>query len=179
MRIGGEAADALIAFMLLWPAGFVFSEASQRLPPLLRSPLFGPHVATYLAAYVVIAKAAVQAAARLLRGDAPPEPGLIGRDAACWRLARLAFPLLTAGLILGAWWGRLAWADFWHWDPKELWSLATWLVFAAYLHLRATFGARFGRANAWLVMAGTGCAAATLLWANLARLFAGLHSYAA
>ena len=48
---------------------------------------------------------------------------------------RGGFLLLSAGLITGALWAVFAWSDYWSWDPKEGWGLATWLVYAAVLHL--------------------------------------------
>jgi len=94
-------------------------------------------------------------------------------------VVRLGFPLLTLGLVLGAVWGKLAWGDYWNWDPKELWSLASWLVFLGYLHFRYLYGKRYLRANASLVLAGVAAIVLTLLWVNLGRLFGGgLHTYA-
>ncbi len=49
-----------------------------------------------------------------------------------------AFPLLTIGIITGAIWADRAWGSYWSWDPKETWSLITWLVFLIYLHARTS-----------------------------------------
>jgi ABC-type transport system involved in cytochrome c biogenesis permease subunit len=176
LKVGGEAADALVAVAVLFPAGFVFAERARPLMPALQSPLFGPHVATYVTAYAIMAKAAVQAVARLL--GRPPEPDLVDRDEAVDRMVRLGFPFLTVGLILGATWGKLAWGHWWNWDPKEMWSLATWLTFALYFHLRAALRNRESPLPAATVLTGSLFIVITLLWANLSRLFAGLHSYA-
>jgi ABC-type transport system involved in cytochrome c biogenesis permease subunit len=94
------------------------------------------------------------------------------------RLVRLGFPLLTLGLVLGAWWGKLAWGDYWHWDPKEMMSLATWLIYVGYFHFRAIHGRRHRRVSALLALAGLAGIIVTLLWVNLGRIFDGLHSYA-
>jgi len=94
-------------------------------------------------------------------------------------VVRLGFPLLTLGLVLGAVWGKMAWGDYWNWDPKELWSLASWLVFLGYFHWRYLYGRRYPRANASWVLAGLGAIVLTLIWVNLSRLFGGgLHTYA-
>ena len=50
----------------------------------------------------------------------------------------LAFPLLTIGIITGAIWADRAWGSYWSWDPKETWSLITWLIFLIYLHARTS-----------------------------------------
>jgi len=175
---GGSTPDILIAIVFLMPAGFVLDATPAKLIPALRSPLFAPHVATYLLAYVIMAKATVQAVGCLLRGDSPPQGGLISYELGTYRLVCLAFPLLTAGLVLGAVWGKLAWGDYWNWDPKELWSLASWLVYVGYLHFRAMHGPKHPGINAALALVGMATIVITLLWVNLSRLFAGLHSYA-
>jgi ABC-type transport system involved in cytochrome c biogenesis permease subunit len=127
-------------------------------------------------AYVILLKSAIIALHQFV---APVDDRRTARDSAIFRLVRFGFPLLTVGLVLGAWWGKLAWGDYWNWDPKELWSLATWLVFAGYLHIRSAYGPRFARLNAALVLCGCQCIVLTLVWVNLAgRLFAGLHTYA-
>jgi len=61
---------------------------------------------------------------------------------------RIGFILLTIGLLIGSVWARTAWGDYWVWDPKESWSLVTWLVYAVYLHLRHVRGWRGSRASA-------------------------------
>ncbi|KKL20017.1 hypothetical protein LCGC14_2459660, partial [marine sediment metagenome] len=94
-----------------------------------------------------------------------------------YRMICFGFPLLTLGLILGSWWGKLAWGDFWGWDPKELWSLASWLVYVGYLHFRYMFGKKYARISSSLAILGIIAIVITLLWVNLSRIFTGLHSY--
>jgi len=177
LRVGSSWADALLAAVLLVPVGFVFSAEVAHLPPVLQNPLFGPHVATYLLAYAILAKAAVQAVAllRISHRDATSQP-LSERSGELDRMVRLGFPLLTMGLCLGAIWGKLAWGDYWNWDPKEMWSLATWLIFAGYFHLPK--GSRADKLRAWVALAGFAMTIITLLWVNFSKLFAGLHNYA-
>ncbi len=175
---GGVAADVLIGLVILFPAGLVFSAEPKNLRPALQSPLFAPHVLVYMVAYVVMAKAAVQAVFQLIKGNSAPQPGLVSHELATYRLIQLGFPLLTCGLALGAWWGKLAWGDYWNWDPKELWSLASWLVYVGYFHFRYMHGRKFARANATIAVAGMALIVITLLWVNLARIFSGLHNYA-
>ncbi len=175
LGMDGQALDALLAAVLLVPVLVAFSPEPQQLPPALQSWLFGPHVMAYLLSYVLIAKAAIQAGRVLL---ADPSQRL-SREAGCYRLLAAAFPLMTLGLVLGAVWGRRAWGDWWNWDPKELWSLATWLTVVGCLHVRITLRKPRPRLQASLVLLAFALVIVTLLWANLGRLFQGLHSYAA
>ena len=178
LQVGGETTDALIAAILLVPAGFIFDAEPQRLPPALQSWLFAPHVAVYMLSYVVMVKAAVQAFCQLFCSSTYPGKQLISFEQASYRTVCLGFPLLTLGLLLGSWWGKLAWGDYWGWDPKEMWSLASWLVYVGYFHFRYMFGKKHPRINsAWVIM-GMVIIIITLLWVNLSKLFPGLHSYA-
>ncbi len=99
-------------------------------------------------------------------------------EQATYELIAIGFPLLTLGLVLGSWWGKLAWGRSWGWDPKELWSLASWLVYVGYFHWRYMYGTKRPRINSLWALTGMLAIVITLLWVNLSRLFPGLHSYA-
>ena len=176
LRIGAVAADILIGVLVLFPAGFIFNAEPQQLPPALQSWLFGPHVFVYILSYVLMTKAAVQAILQL-SGKAVQPPMLPPEDAT-YRMVCAGFPLLTLGLVLGSVWGQSAWGDWWGWDPKELWSLASWLIYLGYFHFRYMFAKKFPRLNSAWVILGLIVIIITLLWVNLSRLFIGLHSYA-
>jgi ABC-type transport system involved in cytochrome c biogenesis permease subunit len=176
LRIGGHAGDMLIGIILLFPAGFVFKASPQQLPPALQSPLFAPHVAVYMISYVLMAKATVCALAQLLQRK--PEGELLAPESATYVMICLGFPFLTLGLILGSWWGKLAWGDYWGWDPKELWSLTSWLAYLCYFHFRYMFGTRKANLNSVWAITGMVFIIITLLWVNLSKLFPGLHNYA-
>ena len=180
LRVGGEAGDAIVGIIVLFAAGFVFNAEPQNLPPALQSWLFIPHVSAYMLSYVILAKAFVQALMTLFFGRGQlGDDRLVGCEEGTYRMTMFGFPLLTLGLVLGAWWGKIAWGDYWNWDPKELWSLVSWLIFVGYLHFRYMFGTKYPRANAAVVVSGFVAIVLTLLWVNLARIFAGgLHSYA-
>jgi len=81
----------------------------------------------------------------------------------------------VAGVILGAIWAEAAWGRFWGWDPKETTSFIAWIVYAAYLHARATAGWRETKA-AWINIAGFAAMLGNLFIINI--VVSGLHSYA-
>jgi cytochrome c-type biogenesis protein CcsB len=95
-------------------------------------------------------------------------------DNLSYRAIGLGFPLLTIGIIAGGVWANEAWGSYWSWDPKETWSLITWLVLAAYLHTRITKGWQ-GRKPAILASVGLLVVWTCYLGVNL--LGKGLHSY--
>ncbi len=178
LRVGGYSADMLIGAIVLFPAGFVFNAEPQQLPPALQSWLFTPHVAVYMLSYIIMAKATFQAILQLAGKGPEANENLLPPEQATYRIICIGFPLLTLGLVLGSYWGKKAWGDYWGWDPKELWSLASWLVYVGYFHFRYMFGKKHPRINSFLAIAGMAAIIITLLWVNLSRLFPGLHSYA-
>jgi cytochrome c-type biogenesis protein CcsB len=119
--------------------------------------------------------------------DVASDPGNRGRslwtrlpaaptlDEVAYRTTTFAFPIWTFGVIAGAIWGQAAWGRYWGWDPKETWSFIVWVLYAAYLHARATAGWR-GRRAAWISVIGVAAIAFNVYAVNL--WLAGLHSYA-
>jgi cytochrome c-type biogenesis protein CcsB len=95
-------------------------------------------------------------------------------DNLSYRILGIGFPFLTIGILSGAVWANEAWGSYWSWDPKETWALATWLVFAIYLHLRISKGWR-GKKPAILALMGFVIVWICFLGVNL--LGEGLHSY--
>jgi len=95
-------------------------------------------------------------------------------DQLSYRVNAFVFPLWTFAIIAGAIWAESAWGRYWGWDPKETWAFITWLVYAAYLHARATAGWKGSRA-AVIGLVGYGCFLFNYFGVNL--LFSGLHSY--
>jgi cytochrome c-type biogenesis protein CcsB len=91
------------------------------------------------------------------------------------RTISFGFLFLTLGILTGAVWANSAWGTYWSWDPKETWSLVTWLVYAVFLHCRFVRGWR-GRRAAWISIVGFASVLFTYYGVNF--LLSGLHSYA-
>jgi cytochrome c-type biogenesis protein CcsB len=96
-------------------------------------------------------------------------------DKLALRVTMFAFPIWTAAIIMGAIWADEAWGRYWGWDPKEIWSFVTWIIYAAYLHARATAGWK-GRKAAILSLVAF--AALLFNFFGVNYMFSGLHSYA-
>lgn len=143
------------------------------LPPALQSGWFIPHVVVYFFGYAALFIAFAASLVYLAR----PKPIRLNRPDLIAGTAinleklidgavRFGFVLLTLGLLMGAAWAKVAWGDYWTWDPKETWSLVTWLIFAAYFHLQYLGGWR-GRRLAVLTLIGFGAVIFTYLGMGL------------
>lgn len=91
-----------------------------------------------------------------------------------YRLNAVAFVGWTLTLVAGAIWAEAAWGRPWGWDPKETWTLVIWLIYAAYLHVRATVGWSINR-FAWFGLVGFVALLANFYVVNI--FFSGNHSY--
>lgn len=155
------------------------------IPPVLKSPWLTFHVLTAILAYGAFAVSFGLALMYLLKTRFSSESnptGILSRfpeldvlDALSYKVIIFAFPLLTLVIITGAIWANYAWGTYWSWDPKETWSLITWIIYAAYLHARLTYGWK-GKRAAWLAVLGFAAVLFTFFGVNY--LLSGLHSYA-
>jgi len=101
-------------------------------------------------------------------------PSLETLDSINYRCMSYGFPFLTIGIITGSIWAGFAWGSYWSWDPKETWSLITWIVYAILIHNRLAIGWR-GRKTAYMMIIGFFSILFTFLGVNL--FMGGLHSY--
>jgi cytochrome c-type biogenesis protein CcsB len=95
-------------------------------------------------------------------------------ESLAYRLNVVGFVLWSFTLIAGAIWAERAWGRYWGWDTKEVWTFIIWVIFAGYIHARATRGWR-GSRSAWLGIIGLGAVLFNYTVVNI--VFTGLHSY--
>ncbi len=105
----------------------------------------------------------------------------LGTMPAAEKLENLAYRVIVVGfvfwtftLIAGSIWAERAWGRYWGWDTKEVWTFIIWVLFAGYIHARATRGWR-GTRSAWLALIGFGSVVFNYTIVNL--FFKGLHAY--
>ncbi len=101
-------------------------------------------------------------------------PSLFFLDTLNYHALLVGFVLLSIGLLSGAVYAQWVKGKFWNWDPKEIWSLITWLVYAILMHQRVMLGWR-GRQAAWLSIIGFCLLIFTFLGVNY--LFKGYHHF--
>jgi len=119
---------------------------------------------------------------RVAAGKAEPGNGLLERiptgaqlDKLTYRCVIFGFPIWTFGVIAGAIWADQAWGRYWGWDPVETWAFITWVIYAAYLHARATAGWRGARAH-YIQLLGFASLCFNMLIVQV--FITGMHSYA-
>ena len=137
----------------------VIYTAAGPLVPALQSYWLSIHVTAMTLATGIFFVAAVLGAMYLIKvrvksGSAGHSNGLIARipsadqlDKLTYRTVIFGFPVWTFGVIAGAIWADQAWGRYWGWDPVETWAFITWVLYACYLHARATAGWRGRRAH--------------------------------
>jgi len=101
-------------------------------------------------------------------------PSLAKLDIITYRIVAIGLPLLTIGIITGAWWAKEAWGAYWQWDPKETAALVSWIVYASFMHLHTRNQWR-GFRCAWVNIAGFATIVFCYLGVNI--WISGMHSY--
>jgi cytochrome c-type biogenesis protein CcsB len=177
--IGAFAAPVIL---LLIGYAAMQSREVKALMPALRSSWLAFHVSTAIIAYGSFGVSFVLGVIFLLRSRMKDEgfwdrhvPAREKLDLISYRSVCLGLLFLTFTIITGAIWAEEAWGSYWNWDPKETWSLVTWLVYAIYLHLRIRRGWK-GKAAAIFAVAGFVCVIFTFIGVN--TFLPGIHSYA-
>jgi len=149
-------------------------KTSQPLIPALKSNWLFIHVSSYFIGYGAATLSFLFALIYLLNRKRAESGFLTFMDTISFKLIAFSFIFFTLGLTTGSVWANVAWGSWWSWDPKETWSLITWLVYAFYLHLRLVKGKK-GMVCAWINILGFFCILFTFLGVNY--LLRGLHSY--
>ncbi|MEP0845438.1 MAG: cytochrome c biogenesis protein CcsA [Phycisphaerae bacterium] len=90
-------------------------------------------------------------------------------------ILNLVFVMLFVGIILGAIWADYSWGRPWGWDPKEVFALNTWIIYAILIHTRFIVKNK-GLWTAWLSVLG--CLMMAFNWCFVNFFIVGLHSYA-
>ena len=190
LRWLGVWVDAAVLVTLGIAVTVLYAEAAPLLPAL-RSTWLVIHVfaaitgsglltvativtVMYLVAHGRESRLAAGAAPKRLDAYAARLPTSTALDKVSFRLYAVAFPVWTFAVVAGAIWAQYAWGRYWGWDPKETWSLVTWLIFAGYFHARSTAGWK-GRAAAVVAIIGYLSFLFNYFGVNL--LFNGLHAY--
>jgi cytochrome c-type biogenesis protein CcsB len=173
--------------ILLFLGGTVLYTQADPVVPALQSYWLAVHVSAAASASGILLVPGVASVLYLMRSayDSNPDkwfrrlgpklPAKATLDRLAYRTTIFGFPLFTFGVICGAIWAESAWGRFWGWDPKETTAFVAWVVYAAYLHSRATAGWRGNRA-AIINAVGFCVMIFNLFFVNLVTT--GLHSYA-
>jgi cytochrome c-type biogenesis protein CcsB len=185
-HLGGFVLLPVVLVMFL--AGTVLYSKASPLVPALQSYWLAIHVTLVSIAEGALMTSAVLTVLFLVKSsyDRSPRAGRLANlafrlpaaetlDKVAYRIVAFAFPLYTVAIICGAIWAEAAWGRYWGWDPKETWAFIVWVVYACYLHARATAGWK-GRAAAWVNLAGFFSITFNFLIVNI--VVSGLHSYA-
>ena len=133
------------------------------LMPALRSAWFIPHIGVYMIAYSLLAVASVLGIVVMIQdrlrlkikderqnsADSETSETKVISPSSCvlhpsskqahhllMGLLQTSSCLLLIGMLCGAVWAKQAWGDYWTWDPKECWAMATWMLTLIGMHLK-------------------------------------------
>jgi len=189
IRIAGAFA-AVLAVITIAAASF-FDKSIEPLVPALQSNWLLYHVLTCFVGYAAFAVSAAASIVYLIlkvtgkvpkpdESAAAPKEIIRAMQSFNYEAVRFGFLFLGVGIITGAVWANEAWGTYWSWDPKETWSLITWIIYAIMIHFKYVSG-RFGirdinTFNAICSIIGFLAVVFTYFGVNF--LLSGLHSYA-
>ncbi len=181
-KFGLEKAGPLLWLMVVALMALASSPSIPKditpLVPALQSYWLWLHVSVTLLGEAFLAVAFVASLLYLLAGrenSAESQSRMEKYDLLAYRAVAVGFPLFTLGaMVFGMIWANRAWGRYWGWDPKEVWSLITWLFYALYLHTRLVMGWK-GKKSALIAIVGFLAALFTFFGVNY--LLKGLHSY--
>ena len=167
-----------IAMIMTW-AVYLYAALLPReiheLMPALRSVWFVSHIGSAAFAYAAFMLAGASGVRYLMiQKKNPDDERLPEIDFFIYRLIAIGLLLLTVTIVIGAIWAEEAWSSFWTWDPKEVWALITWILYAIYLHLRLG-RKKTGTAMAWYAILAVPVVLFTFIGVN--TILPGLHSY--
>jgi cytochrome c-type biogenesis protein CcsB len=144
-RVVGALASTLAMLILLYAT--LQDDTIRPIMPALKSNWMLVHVVTYMLGYAAFGISFVTSIIYLVvkpfsrktkadKADTDEGKEILPRnfDRLSYKIVAFGFPFLTLGMVTGAVWAKKAWGDYWSWDPKETWSLITWLAYLVYLH---------------------------------------------
>jgi ABC-type transport system involved in cytochrome c biogenesis permease subunit len=155
LRPSGILVTSFTMMTLIWAS--VSEREIGPTPPSFDTPWFWVHVFTSAISYGFMLAAAANALLYILKtrnaGDAFYErlADLKKLDDSTYFFISIGFVMLTLMIISGAFWTQSVYGNYWAWDPLEVMSLISWLVYAIWLHLRLTLGWR-GIRLAWYAL---------------------------
>jgi cytochrome c-type biogenesis protein CcsB len=178
-RAMGSVALPIVCAMLAASVAFFPDTVRPLVPALQNTDLLAVHVAAMILAYAALSVSFAAAVLYLVQGGTANRFARLPRarllDEIGYKSVMVGFPLLAAGIALGAYWANSAWGRYWGWDPKETAALLTWLIYGIYLHMRGLRSWN-GTRSAWVLIVGFGAVMFTYFAVNL--WVSGLHSYA-
>lgn len=142
-----------VSFVLMGWAGTLMKDVATQLAPALQSWWLWVHIIGATTGFSSVLIAAGLGLMYLLKekksgGIYEKLPELQALDNLSYRFVAGGFIMYGLMIISGAYWSNTVKGNYWNWDPVEVWSLISWLIYGIYLHLRITFGWR-GRKLAW------------------------------
>jgi len=182
LRVLGSFVAPMAAFLMIVSSAMPWAAAPVK--PLFKSIWLTIHVGTVFTGDALLAIAFLAAIMYLIQERQIKRkrlgsmysrlPSLATLDAINYNSIVYGFPFLTIGMITGSIYAQVALGRYWQWDPKEVWSLISWLFYAALLHQRLAVGWQGRRAA---VMSIVCFAVLIFTFVGVSLLMGGYHSF--
>jgi cytochrome c-type biogenesis protein CcsB len=182
LRVLGSFVAPMAAFLMIISSAMPW--AAEPVKPLFKSIWLTIHVGTVFTGDALLAIAFLAAIMYLIQERQIKQkrlgsmysrlPSLATLDAINYNSIVYGFPLLTIGMITGSIYAQVALGRYWQWDPKEVWSLISWLFYAALLHQRLAVGWQGRRAA---IMSIVCFAVLIFTFVGVSLLMGGYHSF--
>lgn len=146
--------------------------------PVLNSPLLSVHVSIIMIGFALLSLTFISGITAII-------VRCVNRSAhnimlALQQLSLLflypAMATLGIGIFVGAIWANVSWGEYWGWDPKEVWALITFMVYAAALHPKTLAVLR--RPTTYHVFMVLAFLTIIMTYFGVNYFLGGMHSYA-
>jgi cytochrome c-type biogenesis protein CcsB len=165
---------APLAFVLTL-ACYAFYRGVDAVPPHVRSALLPVHVLLAILGIALFCLAFAVSLVYLVQEHRLKAKRLDGRlrlppletlDQLSHRFLTWGLSLFTLAIVTGVVWAHLAWGPDWSAEPRLLWAVVTWIVYAAVFQGRVFSGMR-GRRAATLTIVGFATLVFSLIGVNV------------
>ena len=146
--------------------------------PVLNSPLLSVHVSIIIMGFAMLSFTFISGLTaillRLVSRTAQPKMVQLQQLSLVFLYPALA--ALGIGIFIGAIWANVSWGEYWGWDPKEVWALITFMIYAIPLHARSV--AQLRRPTAFHLFMTLAFLTLVMTYFGVNNFLGGMHSYA-
>ena len=146
--------------------------------PVLNSPLLSVHVSIIMMGFAMLSFTFISGLTAILLRlvSRTAQPKMVQMQQLSLVFLYPALAALGIGIFIGAIWANVSWGEYWGWDPKEVWALITFMIYAIPLHARSV--AQLRRPTAFHLFMTLAFLTLVMTYFGVNYFLGGMHSYA-